>query len=72
MVSATGQTQFKSIETRARDLIAQCARVTEMLSRLSTDELRPEPEGQAHSEHSGLFLRGPNESCQPKNLVNIT
>ena len=68
MASANGgQSQSNSIEARARDLIVQCARVTEMLSRLSS-ELRPQPIGDAHGERSSVFSLGHNDSSEPRNL----
>ena len=63
----SGQNQSNSIEAQARDLITQCARVTEMLSRLSS-ELRLEPAGDAHTERSSVFQLGQNGSSQPQNL----
>lgn len=62
-----GQNQSNSFEPRARDLIVQCARLTEMLNRLS-GELRLEPAGDTHTERSSVFQLGQNETSQPQNL----
>ena len=63
----SGPNQSNSTETRARDLIVQCARLTEMIGRLS-GELRLEPVGDAHTERSSVFQLGQTESSQPQNL----
>ena len=68
MASLNGEhNQSYSIEPRARDLIVQCARLTEMLSRLFS-ELCLQALGDAHTERSSVFQLGQNQSSQPQNL----
>src|ERR1700682_6535937 len=63
--NTSGQTQhyaINSIELRARELIVQCARLTEAMNRISARIA--ESDKQASSETSGLMLPGRHEQPQ--------